>query len=625
MNDQPTPDPAFEALLDYLKRSRGFDFTGYKRASLERRVQKRMQEAGLSDYTGYMDHLEVDPDEFTLLFNTILINVTSFFRDPECWEFLASTILPNILKAKPAGDPIRIWSAGCASGEEAYSIAMVWAEALGLSEFRRRVKIYATDLDEEALGEARRAIFSRASLKGVSSERIDAFFERSGNRFMFRPELRRSVIFGRHDLVKDAPMSRLDLIVCRNVLMYLNAQTQRSVYSRFHFALNPGGFLFLGRAEMILLHADLFTPIDLKHRIFSKRTLTARLEPVAPKAEAEPLVGQDHLIDELSLRAGAFDALPMAQLVIDAESRLALANRSARESFNLQDADLGRLIQDLEISYRPVELRSLIDRAYQEAQTIRVAGVERLQDAGRQIFEVEVAPLRREGGAVLGASISFLETTAYHSLQDDLLSSRSRLEETTQAYHSATEELETTNEELQSTNEELETTNEELQSSNEELETMNEELQSTNEQLRTMNEVLQERTHEIDDTNAFLESVLTGLRMACVVVGSDMSIRVWKSKAEELWGLRAEEVEGRSLMGLDIGLPVEELEGMIQACLRGETDLPPQTFDAINRRGQRFGCLVYASPLLDFSGTARGAILLMEPSDAGPRTESTSS
>jgi two-component system CheB/CheR fusion protein len=616
MSESP-PDSDLEAILDYLNRSRGCDFRGYKRASLHRRISKRMHEAGVTDLAAYVDYLEVHPGEFTLLFNTILINVTSFFRDPECWEFLASDVLPELPAAKSSDDPIRIWSAGCASGQEAYSIAILLAEALGVSEFRRRVKIYATDIDEEALDEARRASYSTADLEPLSKERRERFFQPSGDRFVFRPELRRSVIFGRHDLVRDPPMSRLDLIVCRNVLMYLNAQTQAAVLTRLHFALSPAGVLFLGRAEMLLSHTDLFAPVELRHRIFSRIPANPRRDQLVALAQAGNPVAEDPLAGELGLRAGAFDALAAAQLVVDGQGNLALANGRARKLFGLQETDLGRPLQDLELSYRPVELRSMIDRAYQEGRLVSAADIEHVVGEETRVFEVQVSPLLRNGEPVVGASVLFLDQTVQRALRSELDETNAQLEQANQAYHSTNEELETTNEELQSTNEELETTNEELQSSNEELETMNEELQATNEELRSMNDMLQEQSRKVSDSNAFLESILTGLGAACIVVDANLVVRVWKEKAEELWGVREDEAEGQSLLSLDIGLPVSELEADVLACIQGAPGIPSRTVDAINRRGQPIRCIARMTPLRDIVGKVQGAILLLEPIQDG--------
>ena len=242
-----------EALLQHLKTSRGFDFTAYKRASLVRRIQRRQQAVGEATFAGYQTYLEAHPDEFGLLFNTILINVTSFFRDPDAWNFLASEIVPRIISAARPDGAIRVWTPGCASGEEAFTLAMILAEQLGLEHVRRRVKIYASDLDDDALLQARHATFSVQQLEGVPAPYLTRYFERVEDRFTFHKEMRRTIIFGRHDLVQDAPISRVHLITCRNAIMYFTRETQSRILSRFHFALRPGGFLMMGRAELLLI------------------------------------------------------------------------------------------------------------------------------------------------------------------------------------------------------------------------------------------------------------------------------------------------------------------------------------------------------------------------------------
>src|SRR3954447_18866656 len=209
-------DPEFEGLLQFLKDSRGFDFTGYKRSSLMRRVDRRMQQVDMTSYADYLDYLQLHQDEFTALFNTILINVTGFFRDADAWMHLRDEALPGMLSERKPSEPIRVWSAGCASGEEAYSAAIALAELLGPEEFRDRVKIYATDVDEDALAQARQASYPESAIKSVPAELRDNYFEQQGQRYVFRTDLRRSVIFGRNDLVQDAPISRVDFLLCRN-------------------------------------------------------------------------------------------------------------------------------------------------------------------------------------------------------------------------------------------------------------------------------------------------------------------------------------------------------------------------------------------------------------------------
>lgn len=236
-----TTDEAFEALLRYMRDSRGFDFTGYKRTSLMRRVRHRMDQAGYTTFEQYLDVLQASSDEFASLFNTILINVTAFFRDPEAWEFIRVEVIPRMLAERGPADTIRVWSAGCASGQEAYTLAMLLAEALGPDAFRQRIKIYATDIDEEALTEARAASYDAKAVESVPEDLLARYFEHVNGRYIFHKDLRRAVIFGRNDMVKDAPISRVDLLVCRNTLMYLNAETQRNVLGRLRFALAPPG------------------------------------------------------------------------------------------------------------------------------------------------------------------------------------------------------------------------------------------------------------------------------------------------------------------------------------------------------------------------------------------------
>ena len=270
MNSLNVKDEMFEALLEYLQQSHGFQITGYKRPTIFRRVSKRMKMLGIEDFGRYKDYLQVHQEEFPELFNTILINVTSFFRDPEAWDYLAKAIVIKIIAEKGEGHTIKIWNAGCASGEESYTIAMVLAEALGDDVFRRMVKIYATDIDEEALAQARQGTYKTADLQEISSPLRQKYFEPAEGNFEFRRDLRRSILFGRHDLLKDPPISKLDLLICRNTLMYFNSASQKKIVANFHFALNDKGYLFLGKSELLLSHYNLFTPVDKRYRIFSK-------------------------------------------------------------------------------------------------------------------------------------------------------------------------------------------------------------------------------------------------------------------------------------------------------------------------------------------------------------------
>src|SRR6266508_123756 len=602
---------AFEAMLGYLKESRGADFTGYKRTSLARRVHRRMSQVGISDYAEYVDYLQVTPDEFSALFNTILINVTGFFRDAEAWDHLGTEVVPALLSERRSEEPIRVWSAGCASGEEAYSLAILLAEALGVERFRQRVKIYATDLDDEALGQARQAAYGERGLQGVSPDLLGRYFEPTGGRYVFRKDLRRSVIFGRNDLVQDAPISRIDLLVCRNTLMYFNPETQARILGRFHFALVPRGLLFLGKAELLLSHNRLFDPVDLKHRVFRKAAGNPGAPPGLPTA-MPPAERRTEVTGLEELREKAFSASPVAQIAVTTEDTVALINHQAETLFGLSGQDVGRPLRDLEVSYRPVELRGYVEQARAERQTIRVKEVEWHPGGAEPIWlEIQVNPLTGAENRLIGVALVFTDVTAARRLLKELEQAHRQLEAAYEELQSTNEELETTNEELQSTVEELETTNEELQSTNEEMETMNEELQSTNAELQTANEELQHSSDQLAEVNAFLESILGDLRTAVIVVDRSLKVLVWNRKAEDLWGLRVDETRGQSLAKPEFGLPVSQLLEPLRGCLAGSSGPREVTVDATDRRGRKIRCRVTFAPLLG-GGEIQGAIMLMD-------------
>lgn len=607
-------DPEFEALLEHIKRSRGFDFTGYKRSSLMRRVNKRMQMIGIDSYGCYLDHLEVHPEEFNSLFNTLLINVTSFFRDYSVWNYLSTEIIPRILAQRDPEQLIRVWSAGCASGKEAYTLAIVMAETLGIETLRKRVKIYATDIDEEALSQARQATYMSRELGGLSLQQIEQFFEQSDAGYTFRKELRRSVIFGRHDLIQDAPISKIDLLVCRNTLMYFNAETQRRILSRFHFALQEGGFLFLGKAEMLLTHADTFTPVDLRCRVFTKVPQSNLRDRLLVMSGRRSDGTANSSASDTRLREVAFDGGPVARIVVNLNGTLVLVNERARLLFRLTMKDLGRPLQYLEISYRPIELRSCIEQAYRDRDPVNLRDIAWQLGQGEIIYlDVEIIPLIDLDNNILGASINFIDVSRYKRLKEELEHSNQELEMAYEELQSTNEELETTNEELQSSNEELETTNEELQSTNEELETMNEELQSTNEELQTVNDELQRRSEEVNQSNAFLESILTSLQGGVIVVDRDLYVLIWNHRSEDLWGLRSDEAIGQNFLNLDIGLPVEQLRQPIRNCLNGLSNPASRVFlNAINRRGRNIQCQFTCTPLMTGLGYIQGVIVLVE-------------
>ncbi|MFN7415747.1 MAG: CheR family methyltransferase [Dolichospermum sp.] len=606
----PHKDPDFENLLEYLRINRGFDFTGYKRSTLMRRVTKEMETLNIDTFVNYQDYLEVHPDEFKNLFNTILINVTAFFRDTSAWEYLAKEVIPNIIKNKQSDQQIRFWSAGCASGQEAYTLAIVVAEILGIEEFRKRIKIYATDVDEEALVQARQASYSARNINEVPLELRDKYFDIVNKNYVFRQDLRRCVIFGRHDLLQDAPISRLDLLICRNTLMYFNSETQGKIINRFHFALNDHGYLFLGKAEMLVMHSNLFMPIDLKDRVFEKVALGNFRSRQLVMNNLENQESTSNFSQEIRIRDLAFDTASSAQVVVDNDGILIMINEQARNLFGLTTKDLNRPFQDLELSYRPVELRSVIEQVYNERHPITLTNVERYQSNSEiQNLDVRVIPLQDHNQIILGVTVAFNDITRYLKLQTALQRSRQELETTNEELQSTNEELETTNEELQSTNEELETTNEELQSTNQEMETMNEELQSANEELQTINHELSDRTSELDQSNIFLSSILGCLQMGMVVLDNNLNILIWNHTVEDMWGLHSEEVVHKSWFSLDIGLPVEKLRNPIRDIMSGKKKFQEILLNSTNRRGRQIQCYIACSPLMN--ETVKGVIIMM--------------
>jgi two-component system, chemotaxis family, CheB/CheR fusion protein len=605
-------EEGLERLLSFLKRSRGFDFSAYKKPSLERRIQKRMAQQKVATYDDYVDYLEVHQDEFHQLFNTILINVTGFFRDEDAWQYLKDEIVPKIVEAKGPEEQIRIWSAGVASGEEAYTIAMILAEHLGKRSFCERVKVFGTDADDEALNQARAGAYEAKAIQKVPEELKKKYLESVGDRMAFDREMRRAIIFGKHDLLQDAPISRVDLLLCRNTLMYFNAQAQEQVIAKFHFALADDGYLFLGKAETMLTHAALFAPEDLKRRVFSKISVKNGRDKVGIVIN-----GNDKLRakqdGQVKLRDAVLDHLPFPQIVLDASGNLLSANENARSYFGILDDDLDRPLKDLQISYRPIELRSLIERAAETRKPVDHKDIPWTPAFGGEslVLDMQIQPLSDGAETLLGFSILWRDVSHFKRLQDELVNFNQELETAYEELQSTNEELQTTNEELQSTVEELETTNEELQSTNEELETMNEELQSGNEELGTMNEELLLRSDDLNAANLFLHAVLAGFQESVFVLDNDLKVLAWNPTAQEQWGLKTEELAGNHFLNLAAGLPGDQLLPMIRECQQKISQKSVASIKATNRRGKPVNCAARVMPLPDQAGEQRGVIVVI--------------
>jgi two-component system CheB/CheR fusion protein len=363
---------------------------------------------------------------------------------------------------------------------------------------------------------------------------------------------------------------------------------------------------------MTLARSGLFQPVELRRRVFKKAGGTGGLG-YAPRRAPTPA---PHLDPEQVMQQVGFESGPIAQLVVDRDGTLTLANHEARLLFNLAEGDVGKPLKDLEVSYRPVELRSQIERVYADHHSVSIRDVRSTLPTGEeQVMDVQIVPLLAGDGAVVGTGISFVDITRYKLLQDALEESKGAVETAYEELESTAEEMETTNEELQSTNEELETTNEELQSTNEELETMNEELTSTNEELETINDELNLRTDELAQTNLFLESILGSLEAGVIVLDRELRVIAWNDGARELWGLSGDAVRARHFLNLDVGLPVDRVRTAVRDLLAGNDHSDALELPATDRRGRAITCRVRLSPLTGDDGPPPGVILFMEAVD----------
>jgi len=609
--------PELEPVVEKISTEYGFDVRGYKRTTLYRRLQKRMADAGCPTAEDYLVRLETDPREHGQLVNTLLINVTEFFRDPPAWEYLQRECLEPLLGAQPPEEPFRAWSAGCATGEEAYSLAISIAE---LTPGRNLpVKIYATDMDEGAIMAARAAVYGPAALENVSQERRERFFEAlPGGQSRVRREVRRMVIFGHHNLLEHTPISRVHVLVCRNLLIYFDAETQQQILQRFHYSLREDGFLFLGRAETLMSRSSLFTPVEPRLRIFRKHPdrVPGRRPPLPGSRFPDRLPERKDGMD--SSRPATEQAVPIEQihgpvLLLDRDGALVAASPAARELFRISDRVIGSTLAQLEERTRPTVLRVAIEDARVTARATRVEEVRLPVGDGKiAILNFEVRPLTEARGELAGLLVWGQELTREYEAVEELVRVREELEAVSEELQTSREELETINEELQSTNEELETTNEELQSTNEELETTIEELQSTNEELETTNDELRARQEALNERDRFQGMVLSSLQMGVVVVWSNWTIASWNRTCEELWGVREAEAVGQNLLQLDSGMPFDQIRKPILAVMQGEEPARSLELKAMNRRGRPLHCRVRIIPLQEPANGTAGAMILIE-------------
>jgi two-component system CheB/CheR fusion protein len=592
---------AFDRLVERLKSEHRFDLRDYKSGSLVRRVRARMAQVHVADFADYERLVETDEHEAAALLNTILINVTGFFRDPEAWEVLERDVVPALQEHAAATGSIRIWSAGCSSGEEAFSLAMLFAERAP-QVLQTDVKIYATDVDEDALAAARQGLFRLDQLKDLPEGYIGRYFSREGQLYRFRRELRRLCIFGRHNLVDDPPLARMDLLLCRNVLIYFKTALQERLLPRFYYAIRDEGFLFLGKSETLLARSPWFVPVEAKWRIF-RRTRYASTLPVLASlqraAEAPHVTAAAGAVAGDIDLAAVIDALPVATIVIDTHDTVRVWNAAAEALYGIRrEQAVGHHFRDLDISYRAEGLRARIEDVRRGTPAARLDGVVFSGRRGQAIHaDITVEGLFDPGHARLAAIlVCAVDITPQTQLRLDLQRLTDQHAAAAEDLHSVNEELETTNEELQSTNEELETTNEELQSTNTELLTTVEELQAAN-------ALLGARTDEVSRLALYHASVVDSVREAVIVLDGDLKVTTWNPAAERLWRVPAADAVGRPVTKLRPGSMVQAVQSALVRAVEARKAIE-LNFDDTNGVSH----VLRVVPLIDTDGRVQGAV-----------------
>ena len=571
-----------------LKDQVGHDFSGYKQKTFMRRVRRRMEIVQMTDLAGYVERLRKEPDEVTLLFRDLLIGVTNFFRDDEAFAALESLVIPRVFQGKGAADTVRIWVPGCATGEEVYSIAILVREHMDTLRGPPKIQIFATDIDDAALNIARAGRYPQPLVQHIKPARLERFFLRDDATFMVTKEIRDFCIFSAHSIIRDPPFSRIDLVSCRNLLIYLGAGFQARVIPIFHFALKPGGFLFLGTSESISQHGDLFERVDRKQRLFQRRDhVVSPLQFPAFTPARFPAGGMDERLDpggtaglRRAVETRVLEQFAPAHVVVNRDGDI--IHYSARTGKYLEPA-AGMPSRQLLASAR-VGLRLELRAALQEAVETRRSAVRDpimvAFDDRMQAIRLTVEPLRHHETdplflvlfSDLGPPEAPSEAAARHAageanteqIERELRDTRERLQSTIEEYETALEELKAANEEMVSVNEEL-------QSANEELETSKEEMQSINEELQTVNAELNSKVEEVDRAHADLHNLFESTQIATVFLDHQLVIRTFTPAIAPIFNLISTD-RGRPLTDIVSNIENGDLRREIQVVLeRGET------------------------------------------------------
>lgn len=586
------------AICETLRIRLGHDFSQYKHRTFLRRVERRCQVLGVTSLHDYATQLESDHREAVMLFRDLLIGVTTFFRDAAVFDTVKRVVLPRLFQNKGVGDTVRIWVAGCATGEEGYSLAMLVCEYMdGLAD-RPTVQLFGTDIDDAAIATARGGRYPSTLLEGVSPERRQRFFIRSGNSYQVSKEIREICTFSSHSLVRDPPFSRIDLVSCRNLLIYMDLPLQAAVIPAFHYSLAPGGMLLLGSAETVVRHEELFAPLEKDHRIFLRRDVPSppiRVFPRTPVAEAPPR--HDRKVPPRDGRTNWSRSLAVANSRVLERFASPFVVVTEDGTTVHYSSHVGGMLQPA----LGAPSRSVFDMARrglrQALRAVLRAAVESGQPA-EQVAQVEA-----EGGAIEHVTVIAEPLPGYEPDRPYLIVFRNAparpdpqaagtapldsilaseidrdLRDTREQLQSLIEEHETALEELRSSNEELHSVNEELQSTNEELETSKEEIQSVNEELQTVNAQLSAKVDELDLANSDLRNLFESTRVATVFLDHHFVIRAFTPEVGGIYNLIPSD-RGRPLTDIVSRLDYAHLREDVQGVL--------QTLEPVERRVSR--------------------------------------
>lgn len=642
--DRAEPD-GYKKILLLLRNHTGVDFSLYKVSTIHRRITRRMVLNHRDSLGSYADFLRGNTKELTALYADTLISVTSFFRNADAFAALKAKALAPLL-AQRGSDPLRVWVLGCSTGPEAYSIAMLFTEAAHKSHRPRKLQVFATDLSETNLEKARHGLYPKSATTDISPERLRRFFTEEEGGYRVIKALREQVVFARHNLISDPPFSRMDLITCRNVMIYLEPSLQQKVLPAFHYALKPEGYLLLGASESVGGFTDLFTPVDKKQKLFRRKAAPTRSIQLPVRGTTVDHRGPAPRPAAAAGPGGAPAAF-RGELNAEREADRVTVNQFAPPSV-LINADLeilqfrgptgqylepptGKARFDLLKMAREglmLPLRATINRAKLDRRTARQASVPFRLDGRDRTVNLEVVPLKnlkeprflvlfgdpQRPSAVPAAppparSASKREETGrITALEQDLAETRDYLQ-------SIQEHQEAANEELQASNEEGQSANEELQSLNEELETSKEELESTNEELTTVNEEMVSRNAELSRLNSDLTNFQVSTKLVILLLGRDLTIRRFSAQAEKLFNLHASD-QGRPIGGIRHNLDLTDLEAVITAVITTVRECEREVQD---KAGRWYSLRV--RPYLTTDNHVDGAVLVLVDIDAGKKAE----